>query len=221
MRTSNLIAITADDDEFFRSALNTILTKQLGFSDVIETGSYDEALEQLAAHTDIALGLFDLKMPGMDSAGSLRTVREHFPGTRVAVVSSSKDRKDVLTGLDAGVHGYVPKDLSIAELSRALRMIMEGWVYVPPSITDISSDEDDPSGIWSERPARSVNEAVASLTPRQRQVLMLLVKGNSNKEIARALKLGEGTIKVHMAALYKNLGVNSRAEAAAIGARYL
>lgn len=219
MQDAHRVALTADDDEFFRAALRFILSGRLGFSEVIETGSFDDALEHLTARGDIALALFDLAMPGMDNPGSLRTVREFFPNTRIAMVSASKARGDILMTLDAGAHGYVSKDLSMAEMTEILQKIVEGWIYVPPSIAEVSSASEMVSFLHG-RATRQTGD-VGLLTPRQRQVLDLLIAGKSNKEIARALQLSDGTIKVHMAALFKNLGVNSRSAAAALGARHL
>jgi DNA-binding NarL/FixJ family response regulator len=213
------IALTADDDEFFRAALRFILTSRLGFTDIVETGSFDDALEQLSARANVSLALFDLGMPGIDSPGSLRTVREFFPNTRVAMISGSKERNDILMAIEAGAHGYITKDLSMAEMTKVVQQIIDGWIYVPPAVAEISSDPDGSSFLLS-RSARQIGD-VGMLTRRQRQVLDLLIEGKSNKEIARALQLSDGTIKVHMAALFKNLGVNSRAAAAAVGARYL
>lgn len=219
MQDAPRIALTADDDEFFRAALRFILSSRLGFSEVIETGSFDDALEHLTGRGDISLALFDLAMPGMDSPGSLRTVREFFPNTKVAMVSASKARGDILMTLDAGAHGYVSKDLSMAEMTEILCKIVEGWIYVPPSVADVSSASEAATFLHG-RSTRQTGD-VGTLTPRQRQVLDLLIAGKSNKEIARALQLSDGTIKVHMAALFKNLGVNSRSAAAALGARHL
>lgn len=219
VQNSPRIALTADDDEFFRAALRFILSGRLGFTDVIETGSFDDALEHLTSHGDVSLALFDLAMPGMNSPGSLRTIREFFPNTRVAMVSASKSRADILTALDAGAHGYVSKDLSMAEMTGILQKIMEGWIYVPPSVAEIPASSEGPC-LVPDRLMRQPGD-VRMLTPRQKQVLDLLIQGKSNKEIARALHLSDGTIKVHMAALFKNLGVNSRSAAAALGARYM
>lgn len=161
------IVLTADDDEFFRLALKSILTRRLEVQEVIETGSFDEALEKLAQRTDVFLALFDLQMPGLESAMSLRVVRENFPEVRVAVVSSSQHRQDIITALRAGVHGYVPKSLGAADLARALGLILQGTIFVPTSLAELPEEE-----------------GVPTLTPRQQQVLELLVEGRSNKEIA-------------------------------------
>lgn len=221
MEESPRTALIADDDEFFRIALRSILLDRLGMSKVIETASLDEALERLSEPESVAVALFDLTMPGMESPASLGAVRELFPDTRVIVVSGSQRRRDVLTALEAGVHGYVPKALGVADLAHSLRLILDGMVYVPPSLPDLSSEgrgSGEPSG---NRAAARKPEKLSTLTPRQRDVLELIVAGSSNKEIARALKLGEGTVKVHLAALFRNLEVNNRAAAAAAGARLL
>ena len=119
MTSRNRVALIADDDEFFRMALATILTGKLGFSDVVQTASLDEAVEKLSARGDVSLALFDLAMPGMESPASLRAVRDCFTKLKIAVVSGSMRRRDILSALEAGVHGYVPKGLGVAELAHA------------------------------------------------------------------------------------------------------
>ena len=108
MKSRKQVALIADDDEFFRMALTTILTSKLKFAEVVQAASLDEAVEKLTARGDISLALFDLAMPGMASPANLRAVRDCFKTLRVAVVSGSKSRRDVLSALEAGVHGYVP-----------------------------------------------------------------------------------------------------------------
>jgi DNA-binding NarL/FixJ family response regulator len=218
MKAQKKIALIADDDEFFRMALATILSSKLKFAEVVQAASLDEAVEKLSARSDISLALFDLAMPGMESPANLRAVRDCFETLRVAVVSASKNRRDILSALEAGVHGYVPKELGVADLAHALGLIVDGVIYVPPSIANLPSHEQP-------APAREVaappKSALATLTPRQRGVLALLVQGKSNKAIARDLELGEGTVKVHMAALFRSLGVRTRTAAAVAGGRLL
>jgi DNA-binding NarL/FixJ family response regulator len=214
-------ALIADDDEFFRAALSAILTKQLGFSKVFEAASLDEGLEQLGTKEGISAAFFDLSMPGVQSPANLKAVRECFPAMRIAVVSGSKRRQDILLALEAGVHGYVPKGIGIKDLTAALRTILEGAIYVPPGLADLPANSEESTDL--PRPGNSSDNggAASGLTARQRDVLELLVQGKSNKEIARSLALGEGTVKVHVAALFRNLGVNTRAGAAAAGVRLL
>jgi DNA-binding NarL/FixJ family response regulator len=135
------------------------------------------------------------------------------------VVSGSESRRDILLALEAGVHGYMPKTLGIAELASALRTVLNGSIYVPPSLADIASLAPEPLGEPAQTPAPIQSNSVSPLTPRQREVLDLVVKGKTNKEIALTLKLGEGTVKIHMVALFRYFGVNTRAAAAVAGAR--
>lgn len=220
MNSRKQVALIADDDEFFRMALATILTDRLKFAKVVQAASLDEAVERLSARSDISLALFDLAMPGMESPANLRAVRDCFETLRVAVVSGSKNRQDVLSALEAGVHGFVPKGLGVAELVHALQLIVDGVIYVPPSIATLpSAAEERPAA--AREAASPPKSALTALTPRQRGVLALLVEGKSNKAIARDLDLGEGTVKVHMAALFRSLGVRTRTAAAVAGQRLL
>lgn len=216
------VALVADDDEFFRMAIGSILADRLGVAEVIEVGSLDDALQRLGERSDITIALFDLAMPGMQGPANLGAVRETFPDLLVAVVSNSRRRQDILTALDAGVHGYVPKGMGVEDLTQALRTILDGTIYVPLLLSKVfPSDADNGSGQFPDIDRRAAPEILARLTPRQRDVLELLVKGQSNKEIARTLDLGEGTVKIHLAALFRNLAVRNRATAAVAGAKLL
>ncbi len=176
-----------------------------------EAASLDEALSRLGDTDDIALAIFDLSMPGMQSAASLAAVRECYPDLPIAVVSGSDSRTDVLAALAAGVNGFVPKGLRDDDLVAALKTILGGAIYVPATLAQsAAATEPATTGI-----------DLARLTPRQREVLDLLVEGRSNKEIARALDLGHGTVKIHLAAVFRHLGVSNRAAAAAIAAPLL
>jgi DNA-binding NarL/FixJ family response regulator len=217
MEASMRVGLIADDDAYFRVAVGAILTRQLGFSHVVEAGSLEEALERLGENSDVCVALFDLSMPGMTTAADLRAVREGFPQARVAVISGSNSRRDILLALEAGVHGYVPKSLSIGELTCALQSVFDGSLYVPSSLADVGAQSEEATSF--ERPEPDSAEPGHLLTRRQQDVLDLLVEGKSNKEIAKALKLSEGTIKIHLAAIFRHFGVNNRAAAAVAGAR--
>lgn len=215
------VALVVDDDALFRMALSTILTSRLGCSKVIEAANFDEALERLSEHADISVALFDLSMPGIRNPANLKVVRETFPRVRTAVVSASISHRDVLMSLAAGVHGYVPKSLNVVELTAALKAILGGTVYVPSFLTEISSGAAEPPLPSGEASDVAQIQTLGGLTPRQQDVLHLILDNKSNKEMARILNLGEGTVKVHVSALFRNLGVNSRVSAAIAGARLL
>src|SRR5918997_669237 len=218
MDRSQRAALIADPDDYFRLALESILRGRLGFSVIHQVTTLDEAFDCLIKQPEISLTLFELNLPGVSGATSLTAVRDCFPHLQVAVVSTTVQRRDILTTLDAGVHGYVPKNASPAELAAALKLIIDGIIYVPPSMASTSSLVIE-GPVLNAMPTKDIT--ADTLTPRQREVLELVVKGQSNKEIARTLNLGEGTVKVHMAGLFRALGVNTRAAAAVAGTRLL
>jgi DNA-binding NarL/FixJ family response regulator len=208
------VALITDDDDFFKIALQTILIGKLGFSAVIEAASLDEAKERLFLDPHISLALFGLATPGIGSAASLAAVRRSSPHVRTALISPSDEKQDILGALEAGIHGYLPKSMGSVEFTSALRLILSGLIYVPPSIASVapaSLTGPSSNGTPARRPSPN------GLTPRQQEILDLLVQGKSNKEIARTLNLASGTVKAHMAALFRAFGVNSRSAVAAAG----
>ena len=210
-------ALIADDDEYFRMAMSAVL-KQLGFTVVIEADSFEGALECLAATGQFDLAAFDLNMPGIDSPAALRAVRDLFPVRRVVVVSASTARADVLSSLEAGAHGFISKGQGVRALQDGLRQVMEGGVYVPPNLAELPPKPQDPPPPGKAHVTENKN---TRLSRRQRDVLEMLVQGKGNKEIARSLDMGAGTVKVHLAALYRALGVSNRSSAAVAGADLL
>lgn len=213
--------LISDDDDFFRVALSSILKRKLGFTEVIETSSFDEAADRLDDTGGIGLALFDLNMPGMDNWVNLQTVRLSYPDLRMSVVSASQDRRDILAALNIGLHGFVYKGLGIPEMEKALRLLCEGAIYVPPILAEAPpSFLPDPRAPF-DTPEHGKGPALPNLTPRQKEILTLLVAGNSNKAMARALDLSEGTVKFHMAAVFRVLQASNRVEAATAGSELL
>src|SRR5437868_4409457 len=137
MGRSAKTAVIVDDDEFFRMALRTILTNTLGFSDVLEAETFDQA-NALLSEKHIDLAVFDSTMPGMAGLGSLKQVRDRYPHLCLVVAAVSKRREDILLALQAGVNGYIPKNIGLKEFSSALTQILGGMVYMPASIASPS-----------------------------------------------------------------------------------
>lgn len=210
-------AIVADDHELFRAALAEILRREFGFGLVIEAGSLDDAVDLLGRTSNVAFASIDLAMPGMNGEASLLSIREEYPDIRLAVITGSERRDDILLALDAGVHGYIPKTLKIAEIAAALRTILEGRIFVPPVLANKafpSTRRNQVAPAVPHAPPR-----LSGLSPRQRAVLDLISLGKSNKEIAHELRLAEGTVKVHVSALFRTLGTHNRMGAVAAIAR--
>lgn len=210
-------AIIADEDEYFRLAMQSILRDQLGFSNVVQATSLDEAVKHLSEEPNVSMAVLERTIPGLKSPACLTALRQRFPSLRLAIISTSDKRQDILAALEAGVHGFVLKTISPADLTAALKLIMDEIIYIPSSVTAIPSPKEQ----------EALNETSAGkhqvirLPTRQREVLGLLMYGKSNKEIARALKLSEGTIKIHIAALFRVFGARSRAAVAAAGSQLL
>jgi DNA-binding NarL/FixJ family response regulator len=146
-------------------------------------------------------------MPGMSGAESLAALRDGFPEAKVAVISAWEERADILAALGAGVHGYIPKSLPSAQIATALQGILDGRIYVPAAMGKRDGGAETGGG--------GAKLDQDKLTLRQKDVLAELLKGQASKEIARTLDIAEGTVKIHLAAIYRALGVRTRAEAIA------
>ena len=210
VQTRRQIALVADDHELYRAGLSSLLSNSLGFEQVIEVVNFQDALARLGSNPLISLATFDLAMTGVNGAMSLQLIRHLRPTLPVAVITGSMRREDLLQALAAGVQGYAPKTLCATELARGLETVLDGRLFVPPALFDSAATWPGPA----DEPVKDEPSPV-ELTPRQRQVVRLIAQGKSNKEIARTLHLAEGTIKVHVNALYRTLSVRNRASAVA------
>jgi DNA-binding NarL/FixJ family response regulator len=198
--------LIADDHTLFLEGLRLQLEAHDPSMQVQEAADFDTVFEQVRQTGPPDLVLIDLAMPGMDWRQALPLLRKHCPDAPVVVVSASDARDDILAALNCGAAGYIPKSSPGKVMLRALELVLSGGIYVPPEVLS-----------WVERggkpAATSETAAARSLTPRQIEVLSLMAKGQSNKMIARTLKLAEGTVKLHVAAILKALGVGNRAHA--------
>jgi DNA-binding NarL/FixJ family response regulator len=213
MTVKRSVAVVADDHDLVCASLAAMLRCDLSFASVVEAGCFDDAVDQLGRAPEATLALFDLDMPGMHGAASLQSVREVFPEVRVVVITASTRREDILLSLTAGAHGYVPKTLCMREIAQALSQVLDGQIFVPPFVAELPPETRLRISADGTTPMQALT--VADLTLRQREVLHLMAAGKSNKEIARALHLATGTIKVHVNSLFRTLGVHNRVSAVA------
>lgn len=200
-------ALIADDHELFRIGLKQLLHDVLDIEHVREAETLDQAIDILMSEGAGDLVLVDLHMPGMSGPEALAALRDGFPDAKVAVVSAWDGRAEILAALSAGVHGYIPKSMSSNDIAAAIRSILDGRIFAPPALGRRDVAE----------PRMQLAETLSGekLTVRQKEVLGELLKGRASKEIARALGIAEGTVKIHLAAIYRTLGVRTRAEAIA------
>jgi DNA-binding NarL/FixJ family response regulator len=206
--------LIADDHGLYRKGLRSILEGAIAGLDTCEANCLDAALVALEADGRFDLVIVDLNMPGVISYESLAEARACYPETRFMVVSASNAKEDVLACLAVGVHGFVSKLQHDHEIVGAVEHVLGGAIYVPPWLSNPRYDDITPP---RRRPIEQARVCPSSkLTVRQRDLLPLLARGMSNKEIARELAISEATTKIHAAAVCRVLGVRNRTEAAVV-----
>lgn len=213
--------LVADDHGLYRKGVRSTLKAAFSKAEIVEANSLDTALIEIEAPGNLDLVLIDLHMPGFGSFDSLRQVRERFPRTKFLVISASDNKTDVLNCLAAGLHGFVSKLQTEDEIVNAVKHVLNGSIYVPPWLSQIGEPNSTKSFTCGFHSSPKAQGKFAMLTARQRDVLPLLARGMSNKEIARALNISEATTKVHAAALCRVLGVRNRTEAAIAAREFL
>lgn len=219
MWSSTRSALIADSQELFSTAVKDLLERRLGFPEVIVVTSFDAATRHLSGNSSIALALIDLGLSDMDGLASLASLRVAYPDLRLAAIAGPSRREDILRALSAGVHGFVPRTLTINEMVQALAGIVNGQIYVPPTLSDMLDDTptDGPANPPAvHRADENGDRRDVALTSRQQEVMQLISEGKTNKEIARSLGLAEGTVKAHVNALFRALSVHNRASVAAM-----
>ena len=205
--------LLADDHPLVRDALAH--TARLLAPDIETCEAADlEALRRLAHAGDIDLAVVDLKMPGMRGTSSLHELRRDFPTLALVVASGQDDPTTIEEVLATGVSGFIPKNEPCELILQALRLVLAGGIYVPRQAmaSQIAVGAHEPAAGNGSVP-HPHPRARPRLTPRQLIVLGRLLRGRSNKLIARDLALAEGTVKTHVAAILRELGASSRTEA--------
>jgi DNA-binding NarL/FixJ family response regulator len=211
-----------DDHPLIRAAIQTVIASLSEQVEVVGVGTAAEARRVLASDADFDLALIDLQLTDANGFELLQEVRQNHPSIPAVVISGSDRTADVIRAIDEGAMGFIPKRTSNEVLVHALRMVMSGGIYVPPMAlrSDLPPREEPELPVAAQRPPATVsgNEidrvtTMLNLTPRQGDVLSLLLKGQANKTIARELGLSVETVKDHVASLLRSLGVNSRTQA--------
>jgi DNA-binding NarL/FixJ family response regulator len=204
MGTQHAIAVVAESEEFYSAGVAAVLQHQFGFTTVLTARNLDQLLV-IFATASVSLAVVADDLPGSDGVHTIRLLRSLKPDLRLAVFSQQSDDREVLTMLAAGAHGVISRpNGDCSELMRALRMINKGSIFVPAMAENDDSESDD----------RELG-ALTGLTERQQQVIKLLSDGHPNKVIARELGISPSTVKVHVHAAFRVLGVHSRLAAVA------
>lgn len=195
--------LIVDDHALFREGLSLVLHELEDDIAILDASDSDSAIQHVTDNPDLDLVLLDLNMPGRDGFSALDTFTRQYPALPIVILSASTQRSDIQRCLDAGAVGYIPKETTSSVMLNALRLVLSGGIYTPPNIM-LETDAQTGGAVSDDN----------GLTPRQLQVLALLVQGYSNKEIARQMELAEATVKMHVTSILKSLGVNNRTQAA-------
>ncbi len=195
-------ALIVDDHPLFREALAFILSQVEGGSTSAQAESLEQATAALRQDTSFDLVLLDLGLPGANGLNGVLTVRNMIPTTPIVVVSAVEDRDVIHRAAQIGVSGYIVKTSGTEMIRTALTSILMGNAHFPTSL--------DQGGGAS---AGGEGSDISQLTPRQLTVLSLLGEAKSNKQIAYELNISQETVKIHISAILRKLGVSSRAQA--------
>ncbi|WP_025896971.1 LuxR C-terminal-related transcriptional regulator [Sneathiella glossodoripedis] len=205
----------ADDHPLYRMALSGLLAQLDNEVEVVDCCDYRELGDALSAATIRPdLILLDLSMPGMDYEIAIPELKRSYPDVSLIVVSGTEDTSDMSQVLNLGAEGFIPKSSTREVLLSAIRLVLSGGKYIPSQIFSKDESTETKSGALSSTQILGKGDvSTSALTKRQRNVLDLMAEGLSNREIANALNLAESTVKVHITAIFRILGVSNRTQA--------
>ena len=205
--------LIADDHRLIIDAVADKLSELEPGIEFVAAVNARELLERVAEPLDLAL--VDLSMPGADGLSHIQQVRQRCPELPIIVLSGQEDPAVMRDVLDCGAQGYIPKAYSPAVMVSAVRLVMAGGIYVPPMLLSMTDrDVGRGSGAVGQPAEAAGVEALGDLlTERQVDVLRLLSQGQPNKVIGRSLGISEGTVKIHLAAIFRALNARNRTEA--------
>lgn len=205
--------LIADDHPLFRDALRQVVQATLPHHAISEAHTFEGAMKA-AAGDQLDLILLDINMPGMNGFSGLISLRNHVPATPVVVVSAEETREAVSQAMTLGASGFIPKSLEREHMIAAVRMVLNGEVFVPAHDTlELAPGHGNEETLF--------RQGYEALTSQQRKVLEMLVAGKSNKVIAFEMDVTESTVKAHVSAILRKLRVHSRTQAVLNASRML
>lgn len=202
--------VIADDHPLFRGALRGAVAGLLPGATVLEATGLDDLTDLLAKAGEVDLVLLDLMMPGVQGFSGLIFLRAQHPAIPVAIVSANEDPVAIRRAVEFGAAGFIPKSLDIDRIGEAIAAVLAGGTWTPPDIE---------LGVSEDQETAALMRRLATLTPQQVRVLMMLSEGLLNKQIAYELGVSEATVKAHVSAILQKLGVESRTQAVIASSR--
>ena len=198
----------ADDHPLFRDAILKVIKQHYPDAVVVESTDLDSTITDLELNSETDLLLLDLHMPGSQDLFGLIMVREQFPSIPVAIISADDELDTINRAMGHGACGYIPKSCSPQVIFNAISTMLDGELWVPDTIrgnlTPVCNEE------------KSLAAKIATLTPQQYRVIYYLREGWLNKQIGYELGITEATIKAHLTAIFRKLGISNRTQAVAM-----
>ncbi len=205
--------LVVDDHEIVRLGLRTLLSNQPDFTVVDEAGSAEEAVEKAVLHNPDVV-VMDIRMPGKNGIDACREIKRRLPEVHVLMLTSFAEDEMLFEAIEAGAAGYVLKQGGGEDLVRAVRRVGSGDALLDPAVTQRVLERVRAAG--RQEQAASFKD----LTEQELKVLGLVSQGHTNKEIAKELFLGEGTVRNYVSSILSKLDLTNRAEAAAYAVRH-
>jgi DNA-binding NarL/FixJ family response regulator len=207
--------LIADDHELFRRGLRMVLEDEADIEVVAEAGDGQAAIELAREHAPDVV-VMDVRMPTVSGIEATRRIKEEEPGTRILMLTISDEEDDLYEAIKAGANGYLLKEISIDEISGAVRSIHSGQSLISPSMASKLLDE---FAAIVRKQEQKQELPAPKLTPREMEVLQHVAQGMNNREIARALFISENTVKNHVRNILEKLHLHSRMEAVVYAVR--
>lgn len=227
--------MVVDDQWMIREGLASLAGLEADIDVVAVASDGHEAVELVERHSPNVV-LMDIRMPGMDGIGAAEVIRTLDPSVNVLMLTTFDDQQLIERSLSVGAVGYLTKDIAAADLAQAIRSAAAGVVQLSPEVTQILLGQNRSTAAHTDQPAgrdgpadtgetgarnpASPDSGLADLTDRERQVLALVARGMSNREIGRELHLSAGTVKNHVSAILRTLGISDRTQAAVIASQH-
>ena len=208
--TATKKALLVDDHALFRDGVELLVEQRIPQLQLATAGDIAGALDALGADPDCSLVLLDLGLPDASGMAGLERLREAAPAVPIVVLSADDRPETVPPAIDRGAAGFIPKRADSAAFTDALRTVLDGRVHLPPQAVQ---------AVAVPPPGDAESDGDLGLSPRQLDVLRLLIEGRSNKLIMRELDLSESTVKTHLQAIFRRLNVNTRTQAVVAAAR--
>jgi DNA-binding NarL/FixJ family response regulator len=209
--------LLVDDHVLFREGIALLLRGLVADDSLYQAGTCEEALAQVVLDPGIELVLMDINLPGTSGINAIALLRAEFPLIPVVGLSSSDDKQTILDAIDAGAMGFIPKSSSSAVLFAALQLVLSKGIYIPPEalLRDRSVRTRAVARTNGDKPGTPEHATPKDLglTPRQSEVLYLILQGKSAKAIAKDLSLSSSTVKIHTSAALRALNVTTRTQA--------